>query len=153
MVSENIPLLPSNGFGGIFRKLRPWRRQPNRVLYFIIRQNWRFCFVFSSRAVFFLRATVQGDGEAILIRRIDCCRSTTTERKMIPMATMSTKVVGINTVDRDASQTTRSPRNVSGLGTSNGPQAEGVLGIIGCKSLKTVVGPWRLERQTSTVSR
>jgi hypothetical protein len=25
--------------GGIFRKLRPWRRQPNRVLYFIIRQN------------------------------------------------------------------------------------------------------------------
>ena len=34
---------------------------------------------------------------------------------MIPMATMSTKFVGINTVDRGASQTTRSPRNVSGL--------------------------------------
>ena len=37
--------------------------------------------------------------------------------------------------------------------TSNGPHAEGVLGIIACKSLKTVGGPWRLERQTSTVSK
>jgi len=29
----------------------------------------------------------------------------------------------------------------------------GGSGRIDCKSLKTVVGPWRLERQTSTVSR
>jgi hypothetical protein len=45
------------------------------------------------------------------------------------------------------------PTNPEGVWTSNGPHAEGVSGRIGCKCLKTVAGPWRLERQTSTVSR
>ena len=48
---------------------------------------------------------------------------------------------------------TTATTHCKGVWTSNGPRREWIRRAIPRKSLRTVVGPWRLERQTSTVSR
>ena len=90
-------------------------------------------------------------------RRFQCCRTTTTtSEKMVPMATMSTKPVVISDLQLVAitlATATNGYHKSLGAWTSSGPHTTPSCEPNPCMYLKTVVGPWRLERQTSTVSR